>query len=106
MRFFKLISFLLFYLKEVVSSNLKVSYDILTKRHQMTPGFIIIPVNGLNNRQLLILSNLLTMTPGSVTMDISKEKEELYLHVMYLNNVDEFRQAIVNKYVKRVQEVF
>ena len=106
MRLIKLIKFTLFYLKEVFTSNIKVTHDVLTKRHQMMPGFIAIPVQGLKDRQLLILSNLLTMTPGSVTVDISEEKDFLYLHVMYLNDPESFRQSIITKYVKRVQEVF
>ena len=106
MKLFKLINFALFYLKEVIVSNFKVAYDVLTQKHYMHPGFISIPVDELNDRQLLIISNLLSMTPGSVSIDISSDKRELFIHAMYLENPEALRQEIITKYVKRVKEAF
>ena len=106
MKLFKLITFVLFYIKEVVITNFQVAYDVLTKKHHMTPGFVAIPVESLTDRQLLVLSNLLTMTPGSITIDLSQDKQTLYIHAMYIETVDQVRDEIVEKYVKRVKEVF
>jgi len=106
MKLVKLFAFVLFYIKEVVVTNFQVAYDVLTKKHHMTPGFIAIPVDGLSDRQLLVLSNLLTMTPGSITIDLSQDKKTLFIHAMYIDTVDEVRNEIIEKYVKRVKEVF
>ncbi len=106
MKVFKLLSFVLFYIKEVVISNIIVAYDVLTKKHHMTPGFVGIPVDGLTDRQLLVLSNLLTMTPGSFTIDLSQDKKILYIHAMYIDSVEQVQQEITEKYVNRVREVF
>ncbi len=106
MKIVKLIAFVLFYIKDVVITNVQVAYDVLTKKHHMTPGFVAIPVEGLSDRQLLVLSNLLTMTPGSITIDLSQDKQTLFIHAMYIETVDEVREEIISKYVNRVREVF
>ncbi|WDE95452.1 Na+/H+ antiporter subunit E [Lentisphaera profundi] len=106
MKIIKLFSFALFYMKEVVISNFMVAYDVLTKKHHMTPGFVAIPIPDLTDRQLLVLSNLLTMTPGSITIDLSLDKQTLYIHAMYIDNVEDVRTEIIEKYVNRVREAF
>ena len=106
MKLLKILLFALFYLKEVVACNFRVAFDVLTKKHYMHPGFVAIPVDDLNDRQLMILANLLSMTPGSVTIDIAYDKKHLFVHAMYIDDLEALRNEITEKYVKRVKEVF
>lgn len=103
---FRLISFLLFYLKEVCMSNLVVAWDVITPRHHMKPAFISIDVSALTNRQRFILANLITMTPGTLTIDYHPLQERLYLHAMYAEDPDSFRSYLEEKYVGKVCNVF
>lgn len=104
-RLLKLLHFLLFYLCQVVQCNMTVAHDILTRRHHMLPGFLTIAVNDLSDRQLLILSNLLSMTPGTVVVDID-EQRQLLLHAMYLDDADELRRHLETDYIRRIKEIF
>ena len=62
-RLFKAILFFLFYVKEVVMANLQIAHQILGRR-SLEPAFLSVSVKDLNDLQLLIVTNLITMTPG------------------------------------------
>ncbi|MEM1158224.1 MAG: Na+/H+ antiporter subunit E [Verrucomicrobiota bacterium] len=101
----KCFCFLMFYIKEVVLSNIRVAYDVLTPTHHMRPGFVAIPLEELTERQTLILANLVTMTPGTLSMDVSSDRRTLYLHAMYIDDLDNVRREIT-VYQQKIREVF
>lgn len=86
MRILHFISFILFYISEVVKSNLRVAYDVLTPTHQMKPGIISVDVSGMTDRQLLFMANFITMTPGTLGLSFSDAKDKLYIHAMYIDD--------------------
>ncbi len=101
------IFFLLFYIKEVVKANVRVAHDVMTPRHHMTPAILSISVEGMSDRQLLFMANLITMTPGTLGLSFTDDYKRLYIHAMY---IDEDLQALAseleNNYGKRVRDVF
>ncbi len=101
----KCLGFLLFYIKEVVLSNLRVAHDVLTPTHYMQPGFLAIPLDDLSERQILVLANLITMTPGTLSMDISSDRNTLYLHAMYIDDPETVRQDVA-VYQRKIKEIF
>ena len=105
LKLIRIVSFFLFYIWELILSNLRVLYDVLTPRHHMQPGFVAIPLEAKTDLEILLVSNLISMTPGTLSVDISQNKKYLYIHVMYLTDVDEIRNFIKTKLEARVLEV-
>lgn len=101
----RIVFFFLFYIWELILSNLRVLYDVLTPRHYMQPAFVAIPLEAKTDLEILVVSNLISMTPGTLSVDISQDKKYLYIHVMYLTDVDEIRNYIKTKFEARVLEV-
>lgn len=107
LRISKLIGFLGFYVKEVVLSNLRVARDVVSPRTRIEPSFLGIDLDPeMNDRQRMILANLITMTPGTLSVDIDPEGTVLYLHVMYADDPEELRRSIREDYSRRIKEVF
>lgn len=79
--FFSLIRVLFF---ELIHSSLKIAYDILTAKHIMRPGIIKVPLDAESPLEITLFSNLISLTPGTLSIYISEESRELYVHVMYL----------------------
>jgi multicomponent Na+:H+ antiporter subunit E len=102
---FHLLEFLAFYVFEVIASNIKVAADVLTPPHLMTPELLEISVEGLSDRQLLVLSNLITMTPGTLCLGLT-EAGLLRIHAMYAKDAEKEAQDLVDNYVRRVRRVF
>lgn len=105
-RFPRLLRFGLFYIWEMLLSNVRVAHDVLTPRNRFRPGIIAVPLPALTDRQLIVLTNLVTMTPGTVSLDVSEDRDVLYVHCMYIDDPDRVRQEILDAYVYRIRELF
>lgn len=93
-RLFRLIRFLLLYVKEIILSNLYVAYDIITPDYFMKPGVIALPLEVETDFQIFLVANLITMTPGTLSIDVSTDRKTLYVHAMYIEDEDDVRRAL------------
>lgn len=96
------IEFVVFFIKEVTIATARIAYEIVTPTHYMEPAIIAIPLETRSRLQTAILASLITLTPGSFSIEISADEKTLYVHTMYLESPDSFRQEIKDKFEKRV----
>lgn len=101
----KAIAFFVFYLRQLLASNVKVAYDVLTPRLRMRPGVVAIPLAAKTDAEITLLANLITLTPGTLSLDISPDRRTLFVHVMYLKDIDAFRRRIKDGLERRVLEL-
>ena len=64
-------------------SNVTVAWEIVTPGFHMRPRIVRYDVGHLNDVQVVALSNAITLTPGTLVIDISPDKHFLYIHCMY-----------------------
>jgi multicomponent Na+:H+ antiporter subunit E len=97
----------LFMVWELILANLRVAYDVLTPTHHMRPGVIAIPLDARTDLEITLLANLITLTPGTLSLDVSLDRRFLYIHVMYIDDDDleAVRRKIKRGYERRVLEV-
>ncbi len=98
----RLILFLGFYLRELVLASVRVAYDALTPTHHMRPAMLAIPLDAKTDFEILLLANLITMTPGTVSIDVSTDRRVLYVHAMYVSDPEALRHEIKSKLERRV----
>ena len=106
LRSLRLLEFILFYIVDSVISNFKVAWDILTPTDYMKPAFIELNTVGLSDRQLLALSNLISMTPGTLSLDVRDDRSALMIHCMYAGDPEALLKNLESNYVRRVRNVF
>jgi multicomponent Na+:H+ antiporter subunit E len=99
------LSFALFFISELVKANLKVAYDVLTPTHHMRPGIIAIPLDTGSDAEITLLANLITLTPGTLSLDVSSDRRTLYIHAMYMEDIDKVREEIKEGFERRVREL-
>lgn len=97
--------FAVFFLWELTVASLRVVYDILTWRHRMRPAVIAIPLDLKTDLEITLLANLITLTPGTLSLDVSPERDVLYIHAMYVDDVEAFRKRIKESMEHQVREV-
>lgn len=98
-------SFVGFFLWEMLKANLRVAYAVLTPGHDMRPGVVAVPLDVTSDVGITILANLITLTPGTLSLDVSSNRKVLYVHTMYLDDPDEFRRGIKEGFERRVREL-
>jgi len=74
---------IIFVLKELVISSLRITRDILTPTVYARPRIVRIPVSDLNDIAITVLANAISLTPGSLALEVSENRQNLYVHVMY-----------------------
>ncbi|MCG8604561.1 Na+/H+ antiporter subunit E [bacterium] len=102
----RVFGFLFFYLKEVVLSNMRVAHDVLTPRHRMRPGVVAIPLDAETELEISAFANLITMTPGTLSLDVSSDKRVLYVHAMYIDDRKKLQLETKEGFEKKILGLF
>ncbi len=101
----KIISFIFYFIYELIVANLKVAKDIITPTHLMKPAIIAFPLAAKTDLEITLLANLITLTPGTLSLDVSKNKKTLYFHAMYVENAEELKKEISDGLERKLLEV-
>lgn len=78
---------------EVIAANLRVAYDVVTVKHFMRPGILAIPLEAETDLEITVLANMISLTPGTLSLDVSSDRKVLFVHAMYLSDVEEFKKV-------------
>jgi multicomponent Na+:H+ antiporter subunit E len=95
-----------FFLWELIVANVRVAGDVLRPRTAIRPAVVAIPLDITSDAEILLLSALINITPGSVTIDLSEDRRTLYVHVMHITSGDATRHEIKNGFELRVKRLF
>jgi multicomponent Na+:H+ antiporter subunit E len=71
----------------------------------MRPGVIGIPLRARTDLEITVLANLITMTPGTLSLDVSPDRRTLYIHAMYIHDPEALRRDIQDNLERRVLEL-
>lgn len=105
-RIYFTLEFVVYYLYNLAIANFYIAWDILTPKMHMKPAFMEIPVRLETDFGLLLFSNLLSMTPGTISMDISEDKKTVLVHVLYYKTDEIMLSEFFNMQdkIKRITE--
>ena len=91
-----------YFLIQLVISNVRVAIDVLSPTASLRPGIISIPLDVQTDEEIMLLVNLIMLTPGTLALDVSSDRRELFLHVMSADDPDAVRAQIKNGFERRV----
>lgn len=101
----QIIRFALYFLWELLKSNLLMAYYVVAPLSKMKPGIIAVPLDITTDAQITLLANMITLTPGTLSVDVSTDRTVIYVHSVYVTNPDQFRNDIKNGFEKAILEV-
>ena len=90
----QIVALVWFFVKELTLANFRMAYYTVMPLDRMRPGVIAIPLEPMTEVELTVLSNLLTLTPGTLSLDVSKDKRTLFIHVMWFQDPEQVRREI------------
>jgi multicomponent Na+:H+ antiporter subunit E len=93
---------------EVVKANLDVAYRILMPNLPIKPGIVKIRTKLKSDEGLTILANSITLTPGTLSVDIDKENGYIYVHWIYVRDkdIEKTTKYIAEKFEKILTKIF
>jgi multicomponent Na+:H+ antiporter subunit E len=100
------ISLAAFFAWALIVANLKVAMDVLRPHTSIRPAVVAIPLDVTSDAEILLLSMLINITPGSVTIDLADDRRTLYVHVMHMTSAAASRDEIKSGFEQRVKRLF
>jgi multicomponent Na+:H+ antiporter subunit E len=102
----QLIRFLAYFIRILIKANFQIAREVVTPRHHMKPRILRYDVSGMTEAQLTVLANTISLTPGTLVVDVSQDKQNLYVHFMYAEDRDEAIRQLDELRRRLMTEVF
>ncbi|MGP1357449.1 Na+/H+ antiporter subunit E [Roseicyclus sp.] len=84
------------FLYELVVSSVQVVWDVLTPQHKARPGVISMPLDVEGEMGILMVTNLISLTPGTLSLDVTDDGKTLYVHAMFADDPEALRAQMKN----------
>jgi multicomponent Na+:H+ antiporter subunit E len=104
-RFLLLPGLMLFFLGELVVSSLRVAWDVITPTLHSRPGIVAVPLDLEGDVEIALLANLVSLTPGTLSLEVSDDRRTLYVHAMFADPPEAVRQRIKDGLERRIMEI-
>jgi len=106
-RVFRMLSYCLLVLWDILVANVQVAWIVLTKSNAaMRPAWVVVPLDLRQPEAITILAGTITLTPGTVSADLSDEGHSLLVHALDAPDPDAVRDDIKHRYERRLKEIF
>lgn len=104
-KLYAILALLLLFLRELLLSSIAVIRQVIRPRLHMKPGIFALPTELRGNWEITALALLITLTPGTLAMEVSEQNEIIYIHAMNIENKEEAIKQIKNSFEKAIMEV-
>ena len=91
---------------QAILAAARVAWDVVTPSVYAKPGVIAIPLDVRSDTGITVLAALVTLTPGTLALDVSEDRRVLYIHRMFISDPDRHRRKIKSTMERRVMELF
>jgi len=103
----KMTGYALIVLRDIMVANFEVAWIVLTvPNSRLKPAWIEVPLDLRQPEAITMLAGTITLTPGTVSADLSDQGRSLLVHVLHTDDPDAVRDKIKNRYERRLKEIF
>lgn len=104
----RIASLAVLFLWELIVSAVRVAFIVLRPnlKTSLRPAIVAFPLTVKSDAEITLLANLITLTPGTLSVDVADDRSVLYVHVLDLVSRDRLIADIAGGFERKVQEVF
>ena len=104
----RILALVFLFLRELMVSAFRVAAVVLSPRldEAVRPAIVAFPLTVKSDAEITLLANLITLTPGTLSVDVSKDRKKLYVHVLSLDSKEALIADIAGGFERRILEVF
>lgn len=78
----------------LVKSSAVVAWEVVTPRNRINQGIVAVPLRTDSVPLATLIANTVSLTPGTLTLEIRRDPLTLYVHIMHLRTIEEVRAEI------------
>ncbi|MFA5619366.1 MAG: Na+/H+ antiporter subunit E [Weeksellaceae bacterium] len=101
----RIFSFFFFFLYEMLKANIEVTREIILPKFKMKPGIVEYKHDLKSDFEITMFSNFIALTPGTMVLRVSPDKKIVYIHALYLQDQERFKERMKNGLERRLIEV-
>jgi len=101
-----LLKYLLVMLYDIIICNVEVAILICGSMNKLTPGIIAVPLDLTDELPITLLANTISLTPGTVSAELSSDHKWLYVHALHLQDEQAAIEQIKTRYEQPLGEIF
>ncbi|TPW29467.1 Na+/H+ antiporter subunit E [Martelella alba] len=105
-RFTKITALFVLFLWELMASAWKVAVLVCRPKLDIHPGIFSFELSLQRDFEIALLANMITLTPGTLSVDVSDDKKTLFIHAIDCADPDANRADIANGFEKKIREAF
>ncbi len=94
------------FLVELVKANLQVLRIVFSPTIRARSGIIALPLDVKTDWGITLLANLITLTPGTISLDVAPDRKQLFIHILDISHPEEVKESIKETFERRIREVF
>lgn len=94
------------FLYELVVSSVRVALIVLSPGRVLRPAIIAYPLQVDRDFEITLLASLITLTPGTLSLDVSEDRQTLFIHCIDVPDVDAVIADIRNGFERKIMETF
>ncbi|SMQ60912.1 multicomponent Na+:H+ antiporter subunit E [Devosia lucknowensis] len=104
----RILSLAVLFLYELVVSAVRVAAVVIRPdlSRAVRPAIVAVPIALKSDVEITLLANMITLTPGTLSVDLSDDRSVLYVHALYMADREGMIADITNGFEKKVREVF
>ena len=90
---------------DMIKANLRVAATVLSPRPSLRPAVVAVPLDLRSESAITLFTNLITLTPGTLSLDISSDRRTSFVHVLWLEDAGVFRRELKDGYERKIMEL-
>ena len=91
---------------EIVAANVRVAWYTVSSLKSLEPAVLGVPLDKeITDGEVTLLSILVTLTPGTISLDLSEDRSHLYVHFMHVDDADAAIRSITQGFERRILEL-
>lgn len=102
----RLLSLIGLFLVELIKSGIRVAKILMRRDLDLKPGMVAYPLADLRDFEITLLANLITLTPGTLSVDVSDDRRLLYVHCVDMPDAQAVIDDIRGGFETKILETF
>ena len=95
----------LIFIRELVVANIQVLILVLDPKMNINPGIIYLSTDLKTPMEVVLLANMITLTPGTLTMEIDPDNKGLYIHALKIDDEEAIKESIRKNFENNIKEI-
>lgn len=106
LRSYRVVRLAVYFFWELLLSSLRVAWDVIRPFPKNKPAIIEMPLSVKSDIEILLVTNLISLTPGTLSVDVTQDRSTLMVHAMFADDPDALVAELKNGMERMVAEVF